>query len=254
MKSVELKKKYDDSLERVAKREKTIERQKKQLDKRRAVFDKVDWIDGHSNESLREFKYDMEARERYKTETGRELYWDICDVDDSITLVSDSYMKLMELKRISEGWREKYEKQIKLESTITFDMPEVFRECKEMLSTEWSIYDMAKRDEMRKLRKELPYEEYRKIYSYSRETSLDYSDEDIKKHNERYAEDYIIDLYNRVKKEVGEVTDWGNIYLNGKALNGYIEGKLGKVEVETILCGGWNVQKLHQRVILHKIR
>lgn len=254
MKSTELKKKYDDSLERVNKRKNTIEKNKKKLEKSLKVFDAVDWIDGSSYESLKGIRYDEDARKRYKEETGRDLYWDICDVSDADDMLDGSYKKLEELERISEGWKEKYEKQLKLEKAIAFEMPEVFRECKEMLSTEWTIYDISKRDEIRRKRKELPYDEFRKLYSYSTENSFNYTDEEFKKRNDRDAELYIIDLFNRVKKEVGEVTDWGEIFLNGKALNGYIEGELGKVEVETILCGGWNVQRLHQRVILHKIK
>ena len=34
---------------------------------------------------------------------------------------------------------EKYEKQLKLEHTITFKMPEVFRDCKEMLTEEDTV-------------------------------------------------------------------------------------------------------------------
>lgn len=253
-KSDELKKKYDDSVERINKRLKTIERQEKQLEKKRKLFEHVDWIDAYNEDDLREYRYDMIARDRYKAETGGNLYWDICDIEDAIETLKESHNKLEELKRVSKGWKDKYEKQLKLEHTISFKMPEVFRECKNMLTEEWTSYDITRRDLMRKDRKELPYKEFRKKHSYSKEQSLDYTDEELRKMNERDAEAYIIDLFNRVKKEVGEVTDWSNIYLNGKALNGYIEGELGKVEVETILCGGWNIQKLHQRVILHKIK
>lgn len=253
MKSEELKKKYDDSVERVNKRIKTIERQKKTLEKKRNVFKGCDWVSGHNDKFLEDIKYDMIARDRYKEETGRDLYWDICDVEDSVRTIEESYNKLEELKRISENWKVKYEKQLKLEDTIAFEMPEVFRECKEMLSKNWTEYDISKRDEMREYRKSVSWDEFRERYSYSTESSYDYTDEEFKKRNDRAAEDYIIDLYNRVKGEVGEVVSWDYIHLNGKALNGFIEGENGKVEVETILAGG-PIRRLHQRVILHKMK
>ena len=67
----------------------------------------------------------------------------------------------------------------------------------------------------------------------------------------------MLDLYNRVYSITGPVTNWSNITLQqsvqGPVLNGIVQGELGKVRIESILAGGYNIQKLHIRVLVKSI-
>lgn len=76
---------------------------------------------------------------------------------------------------------------------------------------------------------------------------------EIAKENERDARVLIIDLYNRIKTVTGEVTEWADIRVSGNALNGFVVGKEGRAKVETTLAGGYNIQRLHIRVLVHSI-
>lgn len=67
------------------------------------------------------------------------------------------------------------------------------------------------------------------------------------------AESLIMNLYSRIHAITGEVTDWDGIHYSGGALNGVVYGKLGSVRVESILAGGYNIQRLHVRVLVHEI-
>lgn len=58
---------------------------------------------------------------------------------------------------------------------------------------------------------------------------------------------------SRIHAITGEVTDWDGIHYSGGALNGVVYGKLGSVRVESILAGGYNIQRLHVRVLVHEI-
>lgn len=62
-------------------------------------------------------------------------------------------------------------------------------------------------------------------------------------------------LIARVNKEVGSIEKaiTLKVGVNGE-LNGVIQGENGKCKIETIYAGGWNIQCLHYRVLIHKIK
>lgn len=84
------------------------------------------------------------------------------------------------------------------------------------------------------------------------------SDADIHKENLEAGKRIILDLVNRVTKITGPITSWSGLHLtqgNGgwSVLNGIVDGEDGRAEVETILAGGYNVQKLHCRTLVKKV-
>lgn len=62
----------------------------------------------------------------------------------------------------------------------------------------------------------------------------------------------LLDLMARVTKITGTITD-ANLYVNKGDLNGNVTGERGIANVYTIEAGGWNVQRLHLRVLVRKI-
>lgn len=63
-----------------------------------------------------------------------------------------------------------------------------------------------------------------------------------------------VQLIARVNREVGCIIKPNALYVgvNGE-LNGYIEGENGVCKIETIYAGGYNIQCLHYRVLIHKV-
>lgn len=59
----------------------------------------------------------------------------------------------------------------------------------------------------------------------------------------------------KVTKVVGDITDIGGLRIgvNGD-INGVVVGDKAKAEVETIFAGGYNIQKLHYRVLVKKLK
>lgn len=241
--SEELRQRLEKAQENVAKRQATIERQKKQLEKKMNAARKLG-CDPEKDDSR---MYAGGGNQNH------DKYWAMCDVSSKQGEIKDSYKKLKELEQIVVNWQEKLNAQLKLERTYEFEMPPIFQQCKEDLAKDWTETDIRRREIMMEKKRELPWEEFRKMYTYNQENDYSKTDEEFMRINLRDAELFIIDLYNRVKAITGEVTDWKNIHYGGKALNGYVVGENGTVRVETILAGGYNIQRLHMRVLVNKL-
>ncbi len=175
---------------------------------------------------------------------------------------SEAYWLSQDVKRLAREIEEtkktieKYEKQlageIEKESIFVREIPESMKCMQDELVAKWDEWDISKRNVIRKDRSEMNYKEFfRKYNGYESTQLINMSDEEIHEANMKDAKYFIIDLYNRVKAITGEVTDWSGVHAVGTALNGYIIGKEGRAEVESILAGGYNIQRLHVRVLVH---
>lgn len=250
MTSKELQERVNKAAETVEKKIATIERHKKQLVKKAEPLE--GWIDFNR---YNDYRYDTELRNRYKEETGRDLYWDLCDYSDKLSDIKGAENSLKEAKRILANWNAKLDEQLEREKTIEKVLPPIFNQLKDDLTDVWTKHDLIRQENFFKRRSELSYKELARFYSYSEQERLSSTDEaGFRKANAKAAEIWIIDLYNRVKDVTGEVTDWSNIYYKGKALNGTVVGKKGSANVETIVAGGYHIQRLHYRVLVHKIK
>ena len=65
----------------------------------------------------------------------------------------------------------------------------------------------------------------------------------------------------RIEKAVGRAESFsglcvhnGNWMEGGCAINGFVKGDRGTAEVRSILAGGYNIQRLHVRVLVHEWR
>ena len=123
------------------------------------------------------------------------------------------------------------------------------------LVEKWDGYDKSKRDFLCNEYSRLGYKEFSQKYRHAGHEFRKLTDDQIHSRNERDAKNLILNLYNRVVEITGEITSWRNIYLTQGAhfsavLNGYVEGKQGRAYVESILAGGYNIQRLHVRVLV----
>lgn len=75
-------------------------------------------------------------------------------------------------------------------------------------------------------------------------------DDWLEKHVRKNAETFCKKLMNRVEKKCGNIVNVDDLHLNGSELNGIVIGDKGTANVYTVLAGGYNVQCLHQRVLV----
>lgn len=76
------------------------------------------------------------------------------------------------------------------------------------------------------------------------------TDEEIHAENQKAMKNLVIDLIYRIQDKAGEVTDYTYLHVGGNCLEGYVTGTKGSVEVRSILAGGWNIQRLHVRILV----
>lgn len=151
--------------------------------------------------------------------------------------------------------------QIELKETEYNKFPELFTKLQLELVDVWDKWDKERVEKLTEEYRELGYKEFSKkhhMHWSAIDELLHTNDETIHNKNLEDAKNLIINLYERVKKITGEVTNWNNIYLTQGAhgfavLNGFVEGKEGKCNVESIIAGG-EVQRLHIRVLVHKLK
>ena len=225
--------------ERISKAEEKISRKQNTIIKKTASVAKL------------QAKLDKETdkRERYCIE---------CDIgwleDDLKRLASE----IKETENTLANYRKQLSGEIKRQDLLTKEVPETLKTLQNELVAEWNEYDKNRRAKMRKDYNELSYDDFKRKYR-GQDMQFRYkTDEEINRDNERDAEAIILNLVNRVKGITGEITDWGKLFLsrdnNGfSILNGYVQGKEGRCEVESIGAGGYNIQRYHIRVLVKAI-
>lgn len=238
MTTFELKEKLDKALSAVEKRKATIEKHKKQADKKRELILQKGWeLD----------------RWLYTGGINSEAYWANCEYENKLEDIEGATKKLREAEIVASNWQAKLDKQISIDLILSNEIPEAFKQARETLINEWVASDIKARDFMKRQKVELSYSEFRKMYRYTAEEALNHPEEKFRKIEAREADLWLINLYQRVKDITGEVTDCSYLNWGGKCLDGFVVGKNGKAKVETIGAGGYNIQRYHLRVLVHKM-
>lgn len=238
MNSKELREKLQKSEDNVEKIKKTIARHIAQADKKKAIILENGW-----------------AFDRWQYVGGgpapnEDAYWTICEYESKISDVENAKKKLIDAERIRDNWKNKLATQLEAESTIQTDIPEVFKKVRDELAEKWTQWDIQERELMNSRKKELRErcgddwrefnKQWRKLYSYNREESLRHTDEEFRKIEEKLADAWLLDLYNRVHAITGEITDCSGIKWGGKCLDGIVIGESGTATVNTVSAGGYN--------------
>ena len=246
--------------ERISKKEEAIKKAERLFDKYTAELDDSD--KQLIKDSCHDRKLYAELISQLDNKYGRGNWgWSVKGKD------AESARSNWQKKLECEEQLAKYQIQLKNSKKKTSDfenMPQIMKDAEAELIKEWDEYDAKHKAELRKAYNKLEakypknsiegYKEFIDIYKYSSYKFMHESAADTHKNNVREARAYILDLYNRVVAKTGNITNVEGLRLNGPALNGRISGKDGTVEVETILAGGYNIQRLHCRTLVHLIK
>ena len=249
MKINTLKERIEKANQKIEKKQNTIIKKTAQIEKKYQALEKLG-IEDPRNKNVEEFR---------GNENWHDIYWTYCDVKSLQADIIRGGKEIEATKKTLEKYEAQLAGEIEKESIFLTEVPEVFKDLIDELVTTWDAWDKERRERLRKVFNELGSREcFKRGYTGADYEFRHITDEKIHESNTRDAKALILDLYNRIKDITGEVTDWSGIHTTQgtggfTVLNGVVIGKEGRAKVESILAGGYNIQRLHVRVLVHEI-
>lgn len=260
MKIETLKERIEKAELKISKKQNTITKKQKSIEKKSNYLMTKYGVDYNTFD-----KYNREGH-GWTREEDHDVYWTMCDIDTLIDDIKRLNKEIPEIQKTLEKYQGQLAGEIEKESIFIKEVPEVMKKLEEQLVVEWDRWDMNRRERLLKVYNEVGYKVFMKgtpeKYFYDSHTHADYefmflTDDQIHNSNVQFARQEVLDLYRRVKDITGEVTDWSYIRLEDgnefPVLTGIVTGKEGKANIETILAGGYNIQRLHIRTLVHSI-
>lgn len=240
MKLETLRERVNNTKAKIEKKQNTITKKIALIEKKERQIEKLGADPGTATKSD-----NMEAR------------WLAYDIESLREDVERNEREIEEAKASLEKYEAQLAGEIEREAILIREIPETLKKMQAELVKRWDAWDVERRELVRAKYTELGYREFFKKYSGADYELRHKTDEEIHNANMQDAKALIIDLYYRVRKFTGEVTDWSSVRAEAGAqgmtvLNGYITGKEGRARVESILAGGYNIQRLHVRVLVHE--
>lgn len=175
------------------------------------------------------------------------------DVKRLTEQIAECYYKLEQAKEADKREEERNAKRQAKQSVID-DIPEVLKAFGEQLIK--NTFDDRLR--LHKWAREQGWPAYgdfsakacaiREYFGFDSEATM--------KEIRRAVEVILLNLVARVQKKCGKIVNASNLHLNtgnwleGQAINGWIEGEKGNAHVYSITAGGYNIQCLHVRVLV----
>jgi hypothetical protein len=285
MTSAELKEKLEVAEQKVEKIKGTIEKHKKQAEKKLTIIHKAG-----CNENDK-FSYRQ-----------TEMYWTICDYESKLDDIKSSERKLKDAEIVVRNWKEKLEKEKAKNMVERIPVIEEFLEAWKIKSIEWHkkayvkyveyLKDLrAKQKILEQWKKEnnlehswrYSKEEKEKVLEKEKELNIDSEtiafsmgmrfDTLVVKMHQLYKSNQIerdkllekeIEIeknnkralfINRVKEITGIIQDATGLSIGGNGeINGIVIGEKGKAKVNTISAGGYNIQCWHFRVLVKEVK
>lgn len=195
--------------------------------------------------------FDEESRDIIRNSEDFEIRSAWIDLLTNVQNIVCAKNKLIELEEKIKDNEERLAKMTEKEEKL-YDMPPLFLELIDAMIPECEKNIKFRYDHIRQLKAtgKTTKELYR-VFGSDYDRAMKYDEVEIRQLAERSAKAYVSDLYRRVTKKVGDIVDYHDLYLNGPAINGVVVGERGTTRLETIMAGGYNIQRLHLRVILH---
>lgn len=233
-----LKERITNAKAKIEKKTATIEKKKAQIEKKSTKLEKLGFTE--DSENLRD---------------NNEAFWTAIEIKNLKEDIERNRKEISEIGKSLAKYELQMSGELEKESLFVKDVPEALKRMQNELVDEWNKYDKNRRDRLKAEYRELGYKAFFEKHNKYDYDFKDQTDEQIERRNEQDAKDMIINLIYRVRDVVGEITDWGGIRATigtwgGTVLNGFVIGTEGQASIESIYAGGYNIQRLHVRVLV----
>lgn len=234
--------------DRIANAKAKIEKKGETINKKEALIQKKE-------AKLQKMGYSLESDIHEVSKESSEAFWLMCDIEHLKEDIERNTSEIEETKNSLNKYELQLAGELEKESIILKEFPEAMKQMQAELIEKWDAWDIQRRNQIREDRKNLDYRTFSKKYTWADKEFGYKTDEQIHSSNIQDAKYMVLNLYYRVKNITGEITDWAELTLApssmGATLNGFVQGKEGRASVESILAGGYNIQRLHVRVLVH---
>lgn len=254
MKIQTLRDRIEKAKTKIEKKQNTIVKKTAQIEKKYDALRKLG-IEDPDKKNAEDFRHLSET----DSSLWHDLYWIYADIEYLEEDIIRGGKEIEATKQTLAKYEAQLTGEIAKEETLLKDIPEVFNAMRDDLVALWDAWDRERRERLNRAYREHGYTEFFKRGNTRADYDFMYkTDEQIHGANVEAAKILILDLYYRVKDITGEVTDWSHIRATQgthglTVLNGTVIGKEGRANVESILAGGYNIQRLHVRVLVHSV-
>ena len=237
-----------------------IKKAQDKIDKKLTTISRKKVLINKKQEKIRAAGYtpDIEGENRARNENNNEIIWLIYDIETLQDDIKRNEREIPEIQATIDKYIKMKEGEIEKENFLK-TMPAILHTLEVELFERWFRYDLDRKAQLQesyRIAEEkglAGHREWMKKYKTSGYQFMHRSDAQLEKDNRDAAKAHVMDIYQRIYVKTGEIIDYSGVTLQGHALNGIFIGKNGKVVAETILAGGYNIQKIHNRCIIHEI-
>lgn len=266
MKIEELNARLQKCNETIEKKQNLIVKRNKTIEKKMNELRSLGFKGNTSDELHKELQ--IARQEDFKGEKFQTGYDVLFDLDEAYSSIKSATRAIEEEKAKIEKYKEMMKKE-EGRNDIIENLPSNVIEFMNNIEESWNGYDKSRRNKCETMYNELKNldknsQEYKDLYykmrnmfgaQYQWYMLMERSDRAIEEENTKAVKSLIVDFINRVKEKVGTISSMFGLRVSqnnqGYAIiNGYVEGTEGKCRVESILAGGYNIQRLHVRVLV----
>lgn len=254
MKIETLRDRIEKAKAKIEKKSGTIVKKNRQIEKKYDALRKLG-VEDPENKNKEDFRHLSETDEKQWNDIAW-TYYDIKYLREDIARLEN---EIEETKQTLAKYEAQLTGEIAKEEILLKEIPEIFNRLRDELVEKWDEWDSNRRERIKKKYRELGYKGMiEKGYTRADYEFMYKTDAQIHDANVRDAKILILDLYYRVKGITGEITDWTGVHATigtdgYTVLNGIVIGKEGRAKVESIYAGGYNIQRLHVRVLVHSV-